>query len=323
MNIWTICGQTVASGGKKQIMLAADMAGCEMPAVMIKGVKPGKTILITAAVHGDEYPGIAAAIRAAKEIDPAAVTGQILIIPCVNTGGFWTGSRDVPSDGANLNANYPGKPNGTAGERIADFFVKDIFPQTDFIIDLHSGSAMEPLTPCLFFPDTAGDAVRQAAKAAAYVTDIPYLIASTATTGHYSYAANSLKIPGLLLERGHSGLCKDSWVEAYYRDIRLLLRHLAVYPFDDNHTVCPKKVFHKTIYLSALHTGLWFPAITANTDVKEGDLLGRMEDFFGNTITEYRAQADGTVFYYTGSLAVKQGQALVAYGLERYAESNI
>lgn len=320
MSAWRICGQVVAAGEKKRIMLAADIAGGEMPAVLINGMKPGKTVLITAAVHGDEYPGIIAAIRAANDIDPAAVTGQILIIPCVNTGGFWAGSRYVPSDGANLNANYPGKSGGTAGEQIADFFVSDIFPQTDFIIDLHSGSAMEPLTPCLFFPDAAGDVVRQAAKAAAYVTDIPYLIASTAKAGHYSYAASSLKIPGLLLERGHSGLCSERWVEAYYRDIRLLLRHLAVYPYDDNNPVCPKKVFHKTIYLSALHAGLWFPVITANQAVREGDLLGRMEDFFGNTIAEYRAQADGTVFYYRGGLAVKQDQELVAYGLEGYAE---
>ncbi|MDU4961864.1 MAG: M14 family metallopeptidase [Sporomusaceae bacterium] len=320
MNTWTICGQTVAFGEKKQIMLTEDIAGCVMPAVLIKGMKPGKTILITAAVHGDEYPGIIAAIRAANEIDPAAVTGQILIIPCVNTAGFWASSRYVPSDGANLNGNYPGKSGGTEGERIADFFVKDIFPQMDFIIDLHSGSSMEPLTPCLFFPDTAGDAVRQTAKAAAFVTDIPYLIASTAKTGHYSYAANALGIPGLLLERGHSGLRKKNWVEAYYRDIRLLLRHLAVYPYDDNKAVCPKKVFHKSIYLSALHSGLWFPDITANAAVKEGDLLGRIEDFFGNTIAEYRAQADGTVFYYREGLAVKKNQALVAYGLERYAE---
>ena len=320
MNTWRICGQVVAASEKKRIMLTTDIAGSEMPAVMINGMKPGKTVLITAAVHGDEYPGIIAAIRAANDIDPAAVTGRILIIPCVNTGGFWAGSRYVPSDGANLNANYPGKSGGTAGEQIADFFASEIFPQTDFIIDLHSGSAMEPLTPCLFFPDAAGDVVRQAAKAAAYVTDIPYLIASTATTGHYSYAASALKIPGLLLERGHSGLCKDSWVEAYYRDIRLLLRHLAVLPYDDNKAVCPKKVFQKTIYLSALQSGLWFPAIIADQAVREGDLLGRMEDFFGNTIAEYRAQADGTVFYYRGGLAVKQDQDLVAYGLEGYAE---
>lgn len=320
MSIWKICGQAVASGEKKQIMLTADIAGCEMPAVMIKGMQPGKTILITAAVHGDEYPGIIAAIRVANEIDPAVVSGQILIIPCVNTEGFWADSRCVPSDGANLNADYPGKADGTVGERIRHFFVNEIFPQTDFIIDLHSGSAMEPLTPCLFFPNEAGDVVRQAAKAAAYVTDIPHLIASTATTGHYSYAASALKIPGLLLERGYGGLCKDSWVEAYYRDIRLLLRHLAVYHYDDNKAVCSKKVFHKTIYLSALHAGLWFPAITANQAVKEGDLLGRMEDFFGNIIAEYRAQADGTVFYYRRGIAVKQGQDLAAYGLEKYAE---
>lgn len=73
MNTWTVCGQAVAFGEKKQIMLTADIAGCEMPAVMIKGMKPGKTVLITAAVHGDEYPGIIAAIRAANEIGQAVL----------------------------------------------------------------------------------------------------------------------------------------------------------------------------------------------------------------------------------------------------------
>jgi len=320
MEHWTICGYCVAPKEKKQVTLRSHAPGYEMPVTLINGAKPGKTVLITAAIHGDEYPGIAASIQVAKEIVPADVTGRILIFPCVNTGGFRERARDVPEDGANLNANYPGNPAGTVGERIADFFVREVFPQTDFVIDLHSGGAMEPLTPCLFFPAAAGARVRNEAEEAARATDIPYLIASAASTGEYSYAASAMGIPGLLLERGHGGLCKDTWVKAYDKDIRLLLRHLDVYPFNDGGNICSKKVYRKTVYLSAEQNGLWYPYISADRHVLKGDALGRMEDFWGNIIAEYRAEAEGTVFYYTGSLAVKQNQPLVAYGLEEYVE---
>lgn len=321
MENWKICGHSVGLGEKHQVMLGPNTPGCEMPATIINGAKPGKTVLITAAIHGDEYPGIAAAIKIAKEIDPALVSGRIIIFSCVNTSGFWERRSSVAEDNENLNGNYPGRCDGTAGERIADFFVRSIFPYIDFIIDLHSGSCMEPLTPCLFFPAGAGERVRKLSEAAAHATDIPYLLASYASTGEYSYAATVLGIPGLLLERGHSGLCLSEWINAFQRDIRLLLQHLAVYPFDDTDGVCSKRVYNDTIYLSAEQTGLWYSNLSENKSICKNDVLGYMEDFYGNRIGEYRALDNGRIFYYTASLAVKKGQALVAYGLEDQRES--
>lgn len=320
MQNFTVCGHQIASGTKKQVKLEA-VTGCTLPMIAINGASPGKTVLITGATHGDEYPGIAAAIQTASRIDPSRVAGRILIFPCINPSGFWARSRYVAEDGANLNANFPGKADGTLGERIADFFVQEIFPQTDFLIDLHSGSAMEPLTPCLFFAATASANVVQTALQAAQSTHIPYLIASSSSSGLFSYAAVALGIPSLLLERGHSGLCLDTWVIDYARDIRLLLDHLGVYASDTDKTVCAKQIFHKSVYLSAAQDGLWYPAVVEDDQVVEGQLLGRLEDFFGNLIAEYRAEATGIVFYYTASLAVQQTQPLVAYGLAEYAQS--
>lgn len=320
MNQWTICGYSVARGEKKQVLIEPGVAGYEMPATLIYGNEDGPTIVVTAGIHSGEYPGVAAAIRVAAEINPIRVKGRILLLHCVNTSGFWAKSPDrVPEDGANLNANYPGSPDGGTGDRIADYFVREIFPQAGFIIDLHSGGQMEPLTPCLFFPAAAGEEVHKTSEAAARATDIPYLIASTAATGQYSYAAK-LGIPGLLLERGYCGYCKEAWVQAYQKDIRLLFNHLGVYVFNPAKPVCDKKVYNKTIYLAAAEAGLWYPAIEENGIVKKGDLLGHTENFFGKCIREYYAEEDGTVFYYTSGLAVNPGDPLVAYGLEKFAQ---
>lgn len=326
--MWKICGQTLQQGEKRQVMLDTGVQGYEIPATLICGNEEGKTVVITACIHGDEYPGMAAVIRLARELDARDVKGNLLLIHCVNMGGFRNWSRVVPEDGFNLNSDYPGKTDGTSGERLAAYFVREIFPKADFILDLHSGSPMEPLTPCLFFPKA--EKVREASLMAAMALDIPYLIESSSAKGEYGYAANHFGVPGLLLERGHSGLCPEEWIAAYKRDICLLLAHLDVCTAEKMYaqsgqgtagkkqeygkTVCEKKIILRAIYLEAEEQGLWYPAVSEGCEVKEGQLLGHIEDFFGNTVKEYRARMDGSVFYYTGSLAVQKGSALVAYG---------
>ena len=311
--MFTICDHTLNPGEKKQVILQP-VPSYEMPATLVCGASEGKTILITAGIHSGEYPGIPAVIRTAKELDPAQVSGNLLMVHCVNTSGFWA-RKDclVAEDGGNLNGNYPGMPDGTVSQRIADYFVTQIFPRVDFVVDLHSGSQQEPLTPCLFFPKW--EKVREEALAAAKALDIPYLIQSMAQTGEYSYAAHTMGIPALLLERGHSGFCEKEWIDAYCKDLRLLLSHLGIYPYEGR-TTTQKHVFVKTIYLEAEENGVWYCNVQPNETVKKGQLLGRTEDFFGNVLHEYYAEADGIVFYHCCGLSVKVGRNLVAYGIE-------
>ena len=56
----------------------------------------------------------------------------------------------IPEDGYNLNHDYPGKENGSVGERIAWYFMTELFPKVDFILDFHSGANTEVMAPWLF-----------------------------------------------------------------------------------------------------------------------------------------------------------------------------
>ncbi len=117
--------------------------------------------------------------------------------------------------------------------------------------------------------------MREVSLAAAKALDVPYLIASGADGGEYSYAAVYHDVPGLLLERGYGGFCRDEWI-----------------------------------------AGLCYPAVRENDRVVKGQLLGRLEDMFGNVAQEFYAESDGVIFYYTGGLAVGEGDSLAAYGLD-------
>ena len=334
-----ICGYNLDPGTKKQVVLRVNVNGqahegkvgtvpdsvfsgeddgsYEMPATLICGSSTGKTLLVTAGMHGGEWNGIPAVIRAAAAIDPKKVSGNIILIHCVNTSGFRTKVNGLlPEDGFNLNGDYPGKPDGTVGERLADYFVKNIFPNVDFVMDLHGGGYGEIMAPLLFYPynEKVTDAAFEAAKA----LDVEYLVESHASTGEVSYAAGHFDIPGLLVELGYSCICRPEWTKKKKKNIYLLLNHLGIYEKDglDPADIAPKTVSHKNIYLSSDREGLWYPHIELGSEVSKGDILGHIEDLYGNVLTEYAAEDDAVVLYYTSALSVAEGEALIAYGLK-------
>ena len=84
----SICNITAKPDQKAQGFINILDTETKMPITIINGQKEGKTVLITAGVHGWEYPGIRTAIELAKEINPQDVSGNIIIVHVVNTAGF-------------------------------------------------------------------------------------------------------------------------------------------------------------------------------------------------------------------------------------------
>lgn len=78
-----------ASAGQKASGLTPVYDICHLPVTVINGTQPGETLLITAGIHGGEYPCIEAATQLAQKINPADVKGQIVIINCVNMAAFY------------------------------------------------------------------------------------------------------------------------------------------------------------------------------------------------------------------------------------------
>ena len=188
---------------------------------------------MTAGVHGCEYVGIETLNRLKKELDPIDLSGRIILLPLVNPEGFYMGSKQIiPADGQNLNRTFPGDPEGTFSSRLAKLLEETLYPEADFLIDLHGGDVNEALTPLVFFPTTVSDALAAKASAAAASLSIPYRVASTAKNGLYSWAAQC-GIPALLAERGERGLWCEDEVTACKRNIFELMAHLKIRPFSD------------------------------------------------------------------------------------------
>jgi len=109
-----------------------------IPITVIKGGE-GPTALLTGGNHGDEYEGPIALLKLAKSLAPEDLRGRVIIIPFMNFPAFKAGRRTSPIDGGNLNRSFPGMPDGSITEKIADFFERVLLPKADYVLDFHSG----------------------------------------------------------------------------------------------------------------------------------------------------------------------------------------
>lgn len=99
----------------------------------------GPTVLMTGGNHGDEYEGPIALFDLAATIRAEDVTGRLIIIPAMNYPAFVAGTRTSPIDRGNLNRSFPGAPDGSVTQKIADYFQRVLLPMADVVLDFHSG----------------------------------------------------------------------------------------------------------------------------------------------------------------------------------------
>src|SRR5437016_3700025 len=107
--------------------------------ITVLGNGPGRTALVMAGNHGDEYPGQVAILKLMRELRPEQIRGRLLLIPVLNLPASRAGTRLSPLDGKNLNRSFPGRADGTVTEMIAHYLTTVLFPLADVVIDIHTG----------------------------------------------------------------------------------------------------------------------------------------------------------------------------------------
>lgn len=118
--------------------------GWYIPVIVIRGARPGPRLLLTAAIHGDELNGIAVIHRLAAEIDPATLSGTLVMLPGLNTPGLMQQAREFTATPGyadeNLNRVMPGDAHGSAAQRYAARLWAVMRANADFAVDLHTQS---------------------------------------------------------------------------------------------------------------------------------------------------------------------------------------
>ena len=297
---------------KKQVTYRVPDTDIAIPATLICGRLPGKTITISAGVHSREYIGIEALIRLAQELTPEMTRGTILLLHCCNYKGFLSRSSDVmPQDGKNLNRVFPGAADGTPTQKLAAFLESEIIGHTDYLVDLHSGGFCEALVPHVYYHGAAKPSVCAESFRIAELTSAKFLVRSETKNGFYSHAGQC-GVPAIILERGGCGLLHEEEVRQDLADVKNILRGLG-FLLDLPAKVYPHRLAQNGRYLDAPVSGCWYPKKQPGDRLKTGELLGEIRSIYGETLFRISAGADGVLLYQTASLGIKAGTPMIAY----------
>ena len=309
-------GLAAEPGQKAAGFLEVPGTGVALPITLVNGVNEGVTLLITAGIHGGEYPGIEAVIRLAATLDPRDVSGRVILMPLVAPESFHARQQYVlPADGKNVNRQFPGRAFGTISERIAHTVVNQAAIQADAWIDLHGGDIHEALIPVVGYLEEGEASVQERARAMVRVFGIEHVIHPRDLPGTTFKTAAALGIPCIIAEAGQCGRLDEESTERLVSGCVNVGRHLGLLPGGLEAEV-PQTVFRDYPWVRAEHAGCWYSSVRVGEKVRKGQRVGVIKDYFGSLLAEYRAPADGMVLLLATSLAMNAGDPLFGLGVE-------
>jgi uncharacterized protein len=293
------------------------LAKYQWPYIAIAGLMAGPTVLITAGIHAAEYTGIEAAIRLGRMIAPEAVRGTIVIIPLLNRPGFYERSIYVnPEDNDNLNRLFPGKADGTWGERFAHHLLTEIITKCDNAIDLHAGDLIEDLVPFVIYRETQNAALDASIQAMANAYGARWAV-KTAPTGERPgtlMAVAALNgVAAMLAESGGRGQLIEEDVARHVTGVTNILRTIGAISGRPER-VDPPTVVKSFEWVRSPVEGIFHCHVRVDQVVKARELVGEMTDLVGDPIAALTAPVSGVVLFTVTSPAIKKGGLLLAIG---------
>lgn len=272
-----------------------------IPITQIKNGK-GSTALLTGANHGDEYEGPIALFSLAERTDFSNINGRIIIIPAMNYPAFQKGTRVSPIDRVNLNRAFPGKPDGTLTEIIADYFSRTLLPMADYVLDIHSGGKTLDFLPFAACHRLEDSEHQDRCRAARDAFQAPYqvMMLDIDAESMYDTQVENMGKVFVTTELGGGGTTTPRTVAIAKRGVDNFLIHSGIMSgklLACDEEICELDMADSHCYLFAQHSGLLEPCVFLGDIVQKGDLMAKIHNTERTAMlpVEYYATHSGIV----------------------------
>lgn len=283
-----------------------------LPVMIFKGEKPGKKIMITAGVHGDEYNGVLAAQKTARELVGKELAGTVTIVPMINLTGMLNHSRDFFSadpdaSPCNLNRFFPGDANGNEANRFIHALWHNLLKSNaDLAIDLHTQTS-GTVYPLYVFADFR---LEQAIEMARLINP-DAILNDPGDAGVLETVWNTSGIPSITIEVGMGRYTELDLIERTVNGIfNALKRHELLQ--GEVEAVVPCLEGQDITSIRADIGGFVIPQVAMMDKVEQDQLVAIQYDNFGDELKRYYAPSAGTVLSHNiesirapGSLVVR------------------
>lgn len=312
---FAIAGQSLAPGSRNQLELPVsrlpDGSWLTLPIAVLHGAKAGKTLWLTAAVHGDELNGIEIIRELLTRVDPRTLAGTVVAVPIVNVFGVLQGSRYLP-DRRDLNRAFPGSPRGSLASRLAHILMREVIGHGHMGVDYHTGSGGRANLPQIRIEADDREASRLANIFAA-----PVIFHAPSRRGSLRWAAAEARIPSLLFEGGAASMLDDASIQFGVDGTLRLMKHARMI------TEAPPAALKSvhcldSAWVRAKAGGICRIQVRLGEKVRANDTVAIVRDAFNTKPNRVRAKAAGVVIGLTQNPLVNSGDALVHVATPRH-----
>lgn len=298
-------GETYVKPGESadvSITVSESYAGMDIkiPMHVRRAAKPGPTVFVTAAVHGDEINGTGAIRELVVENTFELIRGTLVMVPVVNVLGFERHSRYLP-DRRDLNRSFPGTPGGSLASRLAHAVFTQVVKRCDYGIDLHTAAVRRTN-----FPNVRANLKNKELCAFARAFGTELIISGKAPAGSLRRSACNAGCPTLILEAGEVWKVEPTVVEYATRGVRNCLIHLGMVegrPSEPSYRI----EADKTQWVRAHHGGFLSFHVGPGDIIKEGDAIATNTSLLGREHNTITAPRDGVVLGMTTLPSVAPG----------------
>ena len=294
--------------------------GSSVPVTIIRGARSGPVLTLGAGIHGTEYVPVIVLQKLAGMIDPAELSGTLILLHICNLPGFL--DKEVynsPVDKKNMNRVFPGDREGTLSKRPAHVLTTEVLSRSDFYIDLHGGEFNEQVIDYLYyyyncpFPDQDEENFMLAHALGNkylfpydYTRDDPSLPSEYTDTEALRQGASAIT-----LEWGDRGAVLPEEVEHGIRGMVNIMRKLGMLEGETFSYDTP--VYLKLPeYFQSSYDGIFYPLVERGQYVTKGTRLGYTTDFWGKVVEEFHAPFAGIVVLVMNAPSMKKGQNTVS-----------
>jgi predicted deacylase len=268
--------------------------------VMIaKGARPGKRIALISGVHGDEISSIRTLQTVMDQLDPAAMSGAVLVVLDVSRPAIEGMARRWPNSGRgidliDMNREWPGNENGsTAPSRHAGLlFNRLLRPNADYAMDFHTGTTGIDVTAFnlarMDLPEV---------RAMAELFPIDQIFDNPAYPGILAGALIDAGIPAFTPEIGASRILDRSMIPLFVEGTMNVLKHHGVIAGPMGRTGKDTGIFIGNSAHAVLATNGGFVELLVKLKekVEAGQRVAVQRNTFGEVVAEYTSGVTGEV----------------------------
>jgi predicted deacylase len=313
-----------------KILTGSDLSRRRLALMESRSPNPGPVVWLTGCVHGDEVGGIVVIQEIFRRLKKEPLLrGMIYAFPLMNPIGFETVSRHIGLSKEDLNRSFPGNPNGSVAERIAErIFTAILQTQPTLVLDLHN-DWIKSIPYVLIDPDPGPTHREVYRKAREFSGQIGFVvIGEHRTEANREELRKTLSgsliahgIPAISLELGEAYVVNERNVEDGVRSIWNVLAGLemtAPAELKLNYKM-PEVLRGRLLTYShqppASTSGIIRFLVKPGEIVREGHKVAKIYNVFGKLQETIRAQGDAVILGHSDSSVALPGVPVVAFGM--------